>query len=210
MKFRLFGGMDCPDTLLSQLSAVSRFPLGIVTRIADHVTTVLLSHTTSDQEHFNECAVQNQFFFNNSDIAPLNTMEVAQALVAAHTVIVNIIRRNLTADIATHELNLLGLELETAEAIAGAATAFEKQLRGALLHKTILLSAKAIGVCAVTRRSVDKEGTGTDPVSFIELSLSTPGRCSKIEMSALKAQALLAELVSARWLLIQHRSKVVE
>lgn len=147
MKFRLFGGLDCPDVVLAQLSVVAGMPVQMVSRFADHVTTVIVQTLQQQQqqqqsgdasassENQGDYAALHAGFMQSPEIRGMPIMDVGMALSALHALITNITRFGVPHDVATNELSMLGLSSEAAETIVGSTQAYATQLREAQRRK---------------------------------------------------------------------------
>ena len=228
MKFRLFGGLDCPDTVLAQLSIVANMPTALLSKMVDHVTTIILLFSKAQQDSSandsstapsssaSELEVQNEIFFASADFKELQRMDVAQALTALHTIISNIIRFNVPNDAAVNEMSMLGLAAEAADVIAAGCGGFSAQLRQALLDRTPLINAVSQPQATVlsrthvelaeaedgSRQLVEVEGTRSLVVQLTlaqqQLGSSAGGRNLVLTLTPDKCRALLSELIIAR------------
>jgi hypothetical protein len=217
MKFRLFGGLDCPDTVLAQLSVVANMPTALLSRMVDHVTTVVLLASKAQLDgaaaggrpQETELDVQNATFFASADVKDLLRMDVAQALTALHTIVANIIRFNITGDTAVHEMSMLGLAAEAAEVIAAGSAGFSSQLRQALIDATAVVAAVTQPQAKVVSKTelVVAEGEDgskslvpSDAAAALEVQLTMQLNGSNVTllMTPDKCRALLSELITAR------------
>jgi hypothetical protein len=223
MKFRLFGGLDCPDTVLAQLSVVAGLPAVLLSRMVDHVTTVILlsskaqrdAASTESQE--TELEVQNNILFASSDIKVIDRMDVAQALTALHTIVANIIRFNVPGDTATNEMSMLGLSAEAAEAISAGCMGYSSQLRQALIESTAVVAAVVNPQAQVFSdtnvvAAADESGTmglvdgDGEQSHWVKLSVQIGGETMSLTMTPDKCRALLSELISARQIIKEQNA----
>jgi hypothetical protein len=211
MKFRLFGGLDCPDTVLAQLSVVANLPTALLTRMVDHVTTVMLLFSKQHDGgsvapgQATELEVQNEIFFASADIKDLDRMEVAQALTSLHTIVANIIRFNVPGDAAINELSMLGLAAEAAEVISAGCSGFSSQLRQALVEAMPVVAAATQPQATVVARTHVALGEGGELVDgdegkrlAVQLVMQINGRSVTLSLTPDKCRALLSELIVAR------------
>ncbi|CUG93156.1 Hypothetical protein, putative [Bodo saltans] len=158
MKFRVFGGLDCPDSVLAQLSIVSNLSPAVVAKLVDHCTNTISfsaeattaggaasgSVGTSRWSDIARETLMLQQSLSGADfgLTPAGTAEVvdsltfAQAITAIHTLVSNITRYNVAKEAATEDLTMLGLDPAVAEVIVTGTLSGYAQLRTALIRQT--------------------------------------------------------------------------
>lgn len=266
MKFRLFGGLDCPDSVLAQLSVVSTLPPAIVAKLVDHCTNVILfsadatvgSASSSSSTANSEGLMGSSSNSRWSDIARetsnlhqsiaadihnasagseatsgqaatsmSSALRFAQALTAIHTLVTNMTRYDVSADAATEDLTMLGLDPAVAEVVVSGTHGVFSQLRTALQRQLPMHHAIRGMDAALIERSA---GTFTDEGKFVESTADDAGTLPPlvrtrwlvdgsrhadgaaavtIDISLEKARALLVELTMARDILEKHNNTTV-
>ncbi|KAF8304270.1 hypothetical protein TcYC6_0037030 [Trypanosoma cruzi] len=150
MKLRLFGGMDCPDSVLARLAVVAAVEPVAAAKMSDHAVTILLLTThedarETDSDGLGVLDVQNKLFFSQREMMEIGVARVAQALTAIHTVVLNIVKYDVSDNDAVRELGILGLSEESAAAVVSPVQTHRMELASALLRQTPRVSFGCFG-----------------------------------------------------------------
>eukprot|EP01060_Flectonema_neradi_P022267 TRINITY_DN30536_c0_g1_i1.p1 TRINITY_DN30536_c0_g1~~TRINITY_DN30536_c0_g1_i1.p1 ORF type:complete len:212 (+),score=24.01 TRINITY_DN30536_c0_g1_i1:60-638(+) len=155
MKFRLFGGLDCPDWFLSILATMSSASVESVAIFLD-TSVEKLCGTEPDWDTVMEKA-------STYDI---NHHGIKELLGGMHTIVSNVIRYAMTPSQVTQELTMLGLPKEMADAISQKISSEESRLK-TYANERIPRKATVLS----TETSVRQPEDATFPV--VRLSLTT-------------------------------------
>jgi hypothetical protein len=161
MKFRLFGGLDCPDSVLAQLSVVANLSPAVVAKLVDHCTNTILfsaeatagaggggasSGTSTSSSRWSDIARETVMLqqsltaadfgvTNPSQEAVVDSLLFAQAVTAIHTLVSNITRYRVAPEAAAEDLTMLGLDPAVADVIVAGTHSGYTQLRAALVRQ---------------------------------------------------------------------------
>ena len=202
MKFKIFGGLDCPDYLLAQVSVLSTLPVPMVSLFAEFCVSAFLARSKLQP-------VDDAPFYDEVLASELPSMAVAQSLTAMHSLITQISRFQVNADTAINELTMLGVSKEAAEAMLSAHQAHADALMAACVaHTPMLPGVSCCEASAWVATAVSAEGEAAEDATstiFIKLAqrlrpctVDDGRRDVVVEVDPDKAKALLAELVVAR------------
>ncbi|PBJ70896.1 hypothetical protein BCY84_17788 [Trypanosoma cruzi cruzi] len=150
MKLRLFGGMDCPDSVLARLAVAAAVEPVAAAKMSDHAVTILLLTThgdarETDSDGLGVLDVQNKLFFSQREMMEIGVARMAQALTAIHTVVLNIVKYDVSENDAVRELGILGLSEESAAAVVSPVHTHRMELASALLRQTPRVSFGCFG-----------------------------------------------------------------
>lgn len=212
MRFKLFGGLDCPDFLLAQLSVVASLPAEIVAKCTDNAIAVILAPpqcpadaAVANDEFLLQCAADVTAWraaegAGRSGPATSPLLAAVEAATAVHSIVESAVRFRVPADTCANELSMLGLAAEVADAITASLTACAAPLYKAQLRAMPMLAGIAAPSASIWAAD---DGSG----ALVRLRFSTSRQHATtapaagdtvLEMTALQSQALLAELVRAR------------
>jgi hypothetical protein len=118
MKFKIFGGLDCPDFLLSQIATLSVLPPVAVGELSAHIVQDLVENNT-DGKAWNAVETAVVPLFPDTDQAALS---FAMASCATKTLLVNVVRFQVELAKANDELTMLGMSKEQSDALTGPLT----------------------------------------------------------------------------------------
>jgi hypothetical protein len=218
MKFRLFGGLDCPDSVLAQLSIVSNLSPAVVAKLVDHCTNTILfsaeatagaggggasSGSTSSSSRWSDIARETVMLqqsltaadfgiTNPSQEAVVDSLTFAQAVTAIHTLVSNITRYRVAPEAAAEDLTMLGLDPAVADVIVAGTHSGYTQLRAALVRQMPSHHAiRGVNFSSVHRVAAEfHQDTNTFTAS---------------DAAGDETSALLAPLVRSRWLVDASR-----
>lgn len=188
MRFRLFGGADCPDALLAQLSVLA--PLGddaarsIIEFVVESLSRTERPGEASAQESRDQLVAE----------VGLPAMDVAQAACAVDELLRSMLRHDVPEDTAAHELSMLGLHKSLVDALIQGRNSRSTDLgRAATLR---LPKMPGVAHVATTQPSLSAEGgVSVHATLHFDDGVTPP---AAFDMPVDKARALLAELVEAR------------
>jgi hypothetical protein len=198
MKFAIFGGADCPDALLSQLSIVAAMPAAaqwqaVLDYALDALTRPVAVGAAADGDDETVDDARDRFLGSEA-FAAVDPFDAAQAACAMHHLLLNVARYAVPHETALQELSMLGLERAVAEAMVAGLTARDAAVKAALAAAVPMLPGVTGATATVWRRS------DTDAA---EVHLTLPrsrgtAPAVTVALSGERMRALLAELVTAR------------
>lgn len=191
MKFRLFGGADCPDTLLAQLAVVSSLSIAQCESLLDFVLESFESTEGRDAEEQRRELLKTLAETGLLVSTLQQKTDLAHALCAFHTLMGNAVRYELSSEVVGHELSMIGASPDLVELFKQQYIAHAASIRIALVLRTPKRGSRMVTEVTPVIRGE------TEQMIQLKLSNATHNMIN-VEMSALKARALLQELIEAR------------
>eukprot|EP00755_Sulcionema_specki_P025549 Sspe_Gene.83577::Locus_54819_Transcript_1_1_Confidence_1.000_Length_704::g.83577::m.83577 len=199
MKFKLFGGLDCPDWFLAALGTVSNITTEAVAVFSQAAFSKVMGRDVDWVE-----------IEATADSASLSKDGVRQVLGCLHEVVVNAGRFDLPPSALTHELTMLGIPQDSSNIIADLVSSSKDALRSRLAARlpredTVLESQFRVDF--VARSS--NPNAAPQPVVQLQLLVGdglnqTPPRTEALELSADQFRTLHAELMEAHEIMAKH------
>eukprot|EP01061_Rhynchopus_euleeides_P020261 TRINITY_DN33003_c0_g2_i1.p1 TRINITY_DN33003_c0_g2~~TRINITY_DN33003_c0_g2_i1.p1 ORF type:complete len:179 (+),score=61.58 TRINITY_DN33003_c0_g2_i1:46-582(+) len=171
MKFKLFGGLDCPDWLLSLLAKVSEIT---------NEQCEVCSQAVLDRVHDRDVE------WETVQAAGIEPSDLKAILGALYTVVTNAVRYGLEGSQLEHELIMLGVREEVSEQLSSLLDSNATELKQRMLDLNPRRPTIAASSCQLV----------ADDTARLNLSLSD-GTTHTLTTSAATLRSLLNELHTA-------------